>query len=408
MTRSTRVQQFESLSSDAQLEGIAVRRLPKVNRRDIVRVMGGLGLATAGMVVLGRSASARQDAPASPVATPQLGAQADGTNLWKVVVGGMDMENMVEFHGFFPGEITINAGDSIWFAEEMPMFHTVTFPGAEEFPGIIVPDPEAAASGTPAAGPPAFIINPVAIMGAGDTTVDGSQLDSTSVDVFAQPGTQWIFTFPTAGEYEYGCIPHSSVMRGKVTVQEAGSALPKDQAAYDAEAADAIAALHEQGLAEIEKYSAATPVAGSGGGTVHEVAVGAGGATQVRVQRFLPGEITVKAGDTIRFKIQSEGEPHTATFVGAGETPPEDILPGAFADGSPKFAINPLTLLPQGDNTFSGTGYANSGYMGIPQIGLPMEWEVTLDTAGEYVVYCILHGAADGTGMAGKVIVTEA
>jgi plastocyanin len=408
MTGSMRARQFESLSSDANLEGIAVRRQPKMNRRDIVRVMGGLGLATAGVVVLGKRAAAYQEAPASPVATPQIGPQADGTNLWKVVVGGMDPENGIEYHAFFPGEITINAGDSIWFAEEMPMFHTVTFPGAEEFPGIIVPDPEAAASGTPAAGPPQLIINPVAIMGAGDTTVDGSQLDSTTVDAFAPPGTQWIFTFPTAGEYEYGCIPHGSVMRGKVTVQEAGSALPKDQAAYDAEAADALAALQEQGLAEIEKYSAATPVAGSGGGTVHEVAVGAGGTTQARVQRFLPDEITVKAGDTIKYVHKAEGEPHTATFVGAGETPPEDTLVESFADGSPKFVINTQTFLPQGGNTFSGTGYVNSGYMGIPQIGLPMEWEVTLDTPGEYVVYCILHGGADGTGMAGKVIVTEA
>src|SRR5215204_2609090 len=137
MTRSTRVQQFESLSSDAHLEGIAVRRQPKVNGRDIVRVMGGLGLATAGMVVLGKRAAAYQEAPASPVATPQIGPQSDGTNLWKVVVGGMDMENEIEYMGFFPGEITINAGDSIWFAEEMPMFHTVTFPGPEQLPPII-------------------------------------------------------------------------------------------------------------------------------------------------------------------------------------------------------------------------------------------------------------------------------
>jgi plastocyanin len=401
MTGTTRAKMLEAIN------GIAVRREPaRLSRREAVRLVGGIGLATAGVIALGRSAGAFQEA--SPVPSPVLGPQADGTNLWKVVIGGMDMENMVEFHGFFPGEITINAGDSIWFAEEMPMFHTVTFPGPEQIPPIIIPDPEVAASGTPAAGPPKVIINPVAIMGAGDTTVDGSQLDSTSVDVFAAPGTQWIFTFPTAGTFDYACIPHSNVMQGKVIVQEAGSALPKDQAAYDAEAADAIAALREQGLAEIEKYSAATTTAKDDGTTLHEVAVGAGGATQIRVQRFLPGEITVTAGDTIKFINQAEGEPHTATFVGAGETPPEDVLPESFADGSPKFAINPLTFLPQGGNTFSGTGYVNSGYMGIPQVGLPMEWEVTVDTPGEYVVYCILHGGADGTGMAGKVIVNAA
>jgi plastocyanin len=378
-----------------------------MNRREVVRMMGGIGLATAGLLAVGRSAGAFQDT-ASPVAAPQVGPQADGSTLWKVVVGGMDMENMIEYHGFFPGEITINAGDSIWFAEEMPMFHTVTFPGPEQVPPIIIPDPEAAASGTPAAGPPKVIINPIAIMGAGSTSVDGSQLVSTTVDAFAAPGTQWIFNFPTAGTFDYVCIPHSAVMRGKVIVQEAGSALPKDQAAYDAEAAEAIAALHEQGLAEIEKYSTPVTTAKDDGTTLHEVAVGAGGATEVRVQRFLPGEITVTAGDSIKFINQSEGEPHTATFVGAGEAPPEDILPESFADGSPKFAINALTFLPQGGNTFSGTGYVNSGYMGIPQAGLPMEWEVTLDTPGEYVVYCILHGGSDGSGMAGKVIVNAA
>jgi plastocyanin len=399
MTGKTLANKFEAVN------GIAVRREPnKLSRREVVRIAGGIGLATAGVIALGRSAGAQE---ASPVPSPVLGPQADGTTLWKVTVGSMDMENGIEIHGFFPGEITINAGDSIWFAEEMPGFHTVTFPGPDPVPGIIIPDPEAAASGTPAAGPPKLIINPVVVTGAGGTSVDGSQLVSTTVDVFAAPGTQWIFTFPTAGTYDYVCVPHSSVMQAKVIVQEAGSALPKDQAAYDSEAADAIAALHEQGLAEIEKYSAATPTT-SGGATLHEVAVGAGGATQVRVQRFLPGEITITAGDTIKFVNQSEGEPHTATFLGAGETAPEDTLVETFADGSPKFVQSMETFLPQGGNTFSGTGFVNSGFMGIPQLGLPMEWEVTLDTPGEYVVYCILHGAPDGTGMAGKVIVNAA
>ena len=66
------------------------------------------------------------------------------------------------------------------------------------------------------------------------------------------------------------------------------------------------------------------------------------------------------------------------------------------------------TFLSQGGKVWSGAGWVNSGFMGIPQIGLPMEWEVTFDTPGEYVVFCRLHGNPDGTGMAGKVIVTEA
>jgi plastocyanin len=360
------------------LEGIAVRRQPaQLNRREVLRLIGGFGLATAGMVALGRRASAHQEGAATPAATPQVGPQADGTTLWKVVVGGMDMENMIEYHGFFPGEITINAGDSIWFAEQMPMFHTITFPG------------------------------PLLFTGAGGTVVDGSQLVSTGVDVFGD-GSPWVFTFPKAGTYEYACIPHGAVMRAKVIVQDAGSALPKDQAAYDADAAAQIAALQEQGLAEIEKYSAPVSTKRDDGTTLWEVAVGAGGFSQVRVQRILPGSMEVTAGDTIKYIIQSEGEPHTVSFIGAGETPPEDTLVEAFADGSPKFVQNMETFLPQGGNVFSGKGWVNSGFMGIPQLGLPMEWEVTFDTPGEYVPFCRLHGDADGTGMAGKLTVKAA
>ena len=151
--------------------------------------------------------------------------------------------------------------------------------------------------------------------------------------MFAAPGTQWLFQFPTPGTYDYFCVPHSSVMQGKVIVQEAGATLPKDQAAYDAEEAGAIAALREQGLAEIEKYSTAKATTRDDGTTLYEVADGAGGATEVRVQRFLPGEITVKVGDSIKFINQPEGEPPTASFVGAGEPAPEDTLVEAFADG---------------------------------------------------------------------------
>lgn len=400
MSGSYRAQSFE---------GIVTRRVPaKMNRREVVRLMGGVGLATAGLIALGRGVRAQD---ATPAATPQVGPQADGTNLWKVVVGGMDMANMIEYHGFFPGEITINAGDSIWFAHDMPMFHTVTFAGPEEFPGILIPDPEAVPAATPdPAAAPKLILNPLLMTGAGGTVVDGSQLVSSAADVFGDPAAPapWIFTFPTAGEFEYACIPHQGVMRGKVIVQEAGSALPADQAAIDAAAAATIAELNTAGLAEIEKYGTPVSTKRDDGTTLWEVAAGAGGPTQVRVQRFLPGEIEVTVGDTIKYINQSEGEPHTVSFIGAGEAPPEDTIVEAFANGMPKLVQNPETFFPQGGNVWSGTGWLNSGFMGIPQLGLPMEFEVTFDTPGEYVVFCRLHGDETGGRMAGKVKVTAA
>jgi hypothetical protein len=64
------------------------------------------------------------------------------------------------------------------------------------------------------------------------------------------------------------------------------------------------------------------------------------------------------------------------------------------------------TFLPQGGNVFSGTGWVNSGFMGLPDLGLPMKWECTFDTPGEFVPYCVLHGDSAGNAMAAKLTVT--
>jgi len=92
---------------------------------------------------------------------------------------------------------------------------------------------------------------------------------------------------------------------------------------------------------------------------------------------------------------RSPGAPPTATS-GVDPRP----------DGPPKFIQNNLTLLPQGGEVFSGTGYHNSGFMGPEFVGIE-DYELTFDTPGEFDYLCILHGRPDGTGMAAKVIVTE-
>ncbi|MEA2524011.1 MAG: hypothetical protein QOF73_1238 [Thermomicrobiales bacterium] len=379
-------------------------RSGRLSRREALRLIGGAGLATAGFMSLGRRAFAQDGGTPAAAATPQIGQQADGSTLWKVKAGDMKMEELIELHGYFPGEITINAGDSIWWDFGMGGFHTVSFLSGGELPPIFLPDPEA---GTPTAGgPPKLILNPAILFPTPGDSYDGTGYSNSGIDVFRDPSQPYVLKFTTPGTYDYLCIIHASVMKARVVVQEAGAAAPHTQAEYDQMAADEIAKLYEQAAAEKAKYEQATSTQNADGSTTWEVTAGAGGETQVRIQAFLPTELEIKAGDKVKWVHRAPGEPHTVSFIGAGETPPEDTIIEQFADGTPKFVQSMETFMPQGGNTWSGTGWLNSGFMGIPQLGLPMEFEATFDTPGEYIYYCALHGDAQGNRMAATLTVS--
>jgi plastocyanin len=249
-----------------------------------------------------------------------------------------------------------------------------------------------------------MVYNPAFLFPTPSLVVDGVTPVNTGVDILWDPATPTIVTFSTPGTYDYLCVVHQAVMKGTVIVQEAGAELPMDQAGYDALAQEQIATLIEEGLAATAEYAEPVSEQQADGTTLWTAAAGAGEG-QARVMDFLPNELEIKVGDSVKWIIQSPGEPHTVTFVGSGATPPEDVTPGAFADGSPKFAINPQTLLPQGGTSFDGTGYLNSGYLGLP--GMPSEFTATFTAAGEYIYYCVLHGDAEGGGMAATLRVVE-
>ena len=404
-------------------------------RRDALRLLGALGLTTAGIGSIGlaaistRSTSAgsvvrggvhaghgslyaallRQDAGTpTAVATPTLGEQPDDTYLWRVRVAGMDEKNLIDTQDFFPKEITINAGDAIYFEFPTPPgFHTVTFLSGQDVPPLIIPDE---AAGTPAAGPPTLMINPEAAFPSGQDTYDGAGFVNSGLDVIRLPSDPpFMLTFTTPGTYEYQCIPHGVVMKATVVVVEAGAARPEDQAAVDARGEQERAALIEEGMAEIAEYTEATATARDDGTTLWEVAAGAGEGA-ARVLRFLPDALEIKAGDTVRWVNHSKTEPHTVTFLGADVEQPEDIAVEPQPSGPPKIIQNPLTLFPQGGQVFNGEGYVNSGFLGElngePLPGGPA-YELTFDTAGEFPYYCILHSSGpEGPGMAGTITVT--
>jgi plastocyanin len=361
------------MNSTSQRAGARVQhtRLGQMPRRDALRLFGALGLTVTGVGAIGLGAintrasagSAlgvtghgghggwdlallRQDAGTpAPASTPKLGEQLDGTHLWKVRVAGMDEESLIDTQSFFPKEITINAGDAIYFEFPTPPgFHTVTFPSGQGVPPVFVSDE---ATSTPSAGPPKLIINPETALPSGQDSYDGTGFVNSGLDVFRLPSDPpFMLTFTAPGTFEYQCIPHGVVMKATVVVQEAGSTLPEDQAAVDARADQERAALIEEGLAETAEYAEAKATARDDGTTLWEVAAGAGEG-QARVLRFLPDALEIKAGDSVRWVNDSKTEPHTVTFLGAGVEQPEDSIEPQ-PSGPPIIVQSPLTFFPQG------------------------------------------------------------
>jgi len=341
---------------------------------------------------------------ASAMATPALGEGPDGTRVWRVQVAGDNEAEFLEFMTFFPQELTINAGDTVFFdfqGHHAP--HTVTFLSGEEVPKLIVPADE---SGTPAAGEPQIMFNPAAAFPAGRNMYDGTGVLNSGLNVLFPPDQTFTVTFTAPGSFDYLCLVHPLMMKGMVTVQEQGTALPYEQTDIDSMVAEHMAQLTEDGKALIAEYAnAATPTTSSSNGNVWDVRAGAEG-DEVAVLRFMPDNLTIAAGDTVRWTVESEFEPHTVTFLG-GEEPPDLIEPQMQEGGPPKLVFNPDIVGRVGPEVYSGTGYANSGAMGADfeeYTGLTT-YELTFDTPGEYLYYCALHGSPT-MGMRAKVTVS--
>jgi plastocyanin len=322
----------------------------------------------------------------------------------------MDMENGMEAMAFYPDEITVNAGDRIFY--DIHGLHTVTFLGDQQAPPFLVP--EAQALGTPVAVDDAgrWVLNPAVAFPSGPPVHDATGYVNSGIpDPTAPP---FVLEFTAPGTFEYLCLVHPAMMKATVVVQEQGAERPHDQAYYDEQAHAQMEAVLEQGRALIEQYSQAsqaTPVAE--GGTTWEVAAGVG-EEQAQVMRFLPDQLEIHAGDTVQWTQRSGTEPHTVTFPGEAP-PPELILVEPQPAGPPLLILNPEVMEPAGGPTYDGTSFANSGWLQeesveFPEgVEFPQTWELTFDQPGEYRYHCALHAGAEAgelMGMVGTIIVT--
>jgi plastocyanin len=155
------------------------------------------------------------------------------------------------------------------------------------------------------------------------------------------------------------------------------------------------------------------------------VQAGAGQDT-VELLAFLPEKVRIRVGDTVTWKF--EGDIHTVTFttgtkpaglvISSSQAPPGEVIPRVFlpVPGAPAGVnmMNPALVYPtrktdQPVETYSGTGYVNSGMMskntlfpGTPPI---QTFSVTFDTPGTFQYLCLLH---QEFGMRGTVEVVPA
>src|SRR5262249_3582313 len=181
--------------------------------------------------VLGRVAA--QEATPAPATTPVLGLQPDGSRVWRVQVGGASDADLIEFNGFFPKELTINAGDTVFFEfKGVHAPHTVTFLAGQKAPAFIVPED----AGTPTNGTPesetaipSLMFNPAVAFATGGPAYDGSGILNSGLNVLLPPGQSFAPTFTKPGTYEYLCLVHPKHMKGTLTVQDTGAPVPHEQ-----------------------------------------------------------------------------------------------------------------------------------------------------------------------------------
>ena len=193
---------------------------------------------------------------------------------------------------------------------------------------------------------------------------------------------------------------------------EAGAELPLDAAGVQAQADEERAALLEEGRAALAEIEPTVGMPSADDPTTWDVAAGVGGESRARVMQFVPREITIKVGDTVRWTNHQFAEPHTITFLG-GTEPPEDVLMEPQASGPPNFVQNTATFLPRVTRNSTAPAITTPGSTGCRQRSpicsacRSTEYSLTFTAAGEFPYYCILHagGPDDEMGMAGKVIV---
>ena len=273
---------------------------------------------------------------------------------------------------FGPASLTVPTGATVSFKSNWLEPHTVTFLGGSPRPTPA--DPKA----------------PVPTNPGQAVAYDGTKYLSSGF-ITPRDAKPFQVSFPKAGTYPFLCIIHPG-MDGTVTVVDSGAT--STQAQLDTAAQQvftpALAALKAQASTLAAKP--VTQTRNADGTTTYRVETVGGYIAPSDVQQFFPPSMNVKVGDTVVFE-SAVPTPHTVTFLGGTPLP----FPPSLED--PKIA-GPTPAPAAG---YDGTGYVNSGVLGV---GFPgQSFSIKFSKAGAFPFVCILHV---DQGMGGTVNVAAA
>lgn len=127
-------------------------------------------------------------------------------------------------------------------------------------------------------------------------------------------------------------------------------------------------------------------------GTTWTVRAGASGPNNAtQALRFLPKEVTVDEGDTVRWALA--GSDHTIYFP-AGQKLPDLIVPGKTKG---ELLWNPIIFFPSPQKTYDGAGPISGGAMLQEDPHNPKSYSLTFTKAGTYKYVCMFHPGMEGT-----------
>lgn len=322
------------------------------------------------------------DKNSSPQATETAAKQ--GPLTYAVAVDGPSPEGKnISLAAYFPGGLKVHAGDTVVFDNKStqaphtisfgiksdksnmpaPLTRTATFNPAVFGPCTITAEPTSALEACPE--PPAAQPPPYSGKGYWNS---GALVPAVAPAGIKQVSVKFDESVPP-GDYNYACILHGP-MGGSITVvsPEDTRDVPEEIAASSAKAASDLMA----------STAAAPDPAAPAPGTV----IAGWDHAPATVNRFLPGTVEIKAGDTVTWNSTSVIDPHTITFE-----PP-------FTDPEDPRAVVPAGAKAGGNHT---AGFTNSGFLGPTPPFPTSTFSLRFPKAGTYNYVCVLHPGMAGT-----------